>query len=170
MLTLVNATAEQMPIVQDIAHRTWPTTFAGILTPDQIAYMLDWMYNVPTLTQQVSEQGHHFILVEEEGEYLGYAGFEHHFEGQSRTKLHKIYLLPSAQGKGAGKLLIDEVVKRTQDSGDDSLFLHVNRENKAVLFYEKIGFNTIQVLDVPIGNGYFMNDFVMQLDLGSLLS
>jgi hypothetical protein len=35
------------------------------------------------------------------------------------------------------------------------------------LFYEKIGFKTILVLDVPIGNGYFMNDFVMQLDLGN---
>lgn len=42
------------------------------------------------------------------------------------------------------------------------LELNVNRQNKARIFYEKFGFVIVEEKDIPIGNGYFMNDYVMQ--------
>jgi ribosomal protein S18 acetylase RimI-like enzyme len=41
----------------------------------------------------------------------------------------------------------------------------VNRENKAIGFYNKLGFTIIAEEDIPIGNGFFMNDYVMQISL-----
>ena len=41
--------------VQQIAKLTWPDTFKEILSAAQIEYMLDWMYNLETLKQQVEE-------------------------------------------------------------------------------------------------------------------
>ncbi|MEI9808163.1 MAG: hypothetical protein WDO16_09960 [Bacteroidota bacterium] len=38
----------------------------------------------------------------------------------------------------------------------------MNRSNNAKLFYEKIGFIVIREEDIDIGNGYLMNDYVME--------
>jgi GNAT superfamily N-acetyltransferase len=52
--------------------------------------------------------GHHFILAL--AICLGFASYQHDYLDDQVTRLHKIYLLPEAQGKGAGRLLIDAVV------------------------------------------------------------
>jgi hypothetical protein len=41
----------------------------------------------------------------------------------------------------------------------------VNRYNKAKDFYEKAGFKIIETVDIEIGNGFYMNDYVMELPL-----
>jgi ribosomal protein S18 acetylase RimI-like enzyme len=43
------------------------------------------------------------------------------------------------------------------------LELNVNRQNTAIGFYKKLGFKIIAEEDIPIGNGFFMNDYVMQI-------
>jgi ribosomal protein S18 acetylase RimI-like enzyme len=74
-------------------------------------------------------------------------------------------VLPECQGTGAGKILMDEVIKRTADAGNKSLLLNVNRDNPALGFYKKKGFEIIKTEDIDIGNGYFMNDYVMELKI-----
>jgi diamine N-acetyltransferase len=155
----------ELNLVQSIAHRTWPSTFSNILSPEQIQYMLNWMYSLDMLESQL-EKGHTFLLVEDEGKELGFAGFElNHSEGP-KAKLHKIYLLPEAQGKGAGKALILEVANRAKNAGQKSLLLNVNKYNQnAINFYLKMGFQEIYKEVIDIGNGYVMDDVVMELNL-----
>ena len=43
--------------------------------------------------------------------------------------------------------------------------LNVNRNNKALLFYERMGMRKLREGDFPIGNGYYMNDYIMGLDI-----
>lgn len=156
---------EELPKVQSIAHRTWPSTFANILSPEQIEYMLNWMYSLEMLESQVDNR-HIFLLAEEEGKELGFAGFELNYSEGPKAKLHKIYLLPEAQGKGAGKALILEVADRARKAGQKSLLLNVNKYNqKAIDFYSRIGFNEIYKEVIDIGNGYVMDDVVMELNL-----
>jgi ribosomal protein S18 acetylase RimI-like enzyme len=156
---------EDLPKVQSIAHRTWPTTFANILSAEQIDYMLNWMYSLEMLESQL-EKGHTFLLAEEEGKELGFAGLELNYSEGPKAKLHKIYLLPEAQGKGAGKALILEVAERARKSGQKSLLLNVNKYNqKAIEFYNRIGFQEIYKEVIDIGNGYMMDDVVMELNL-----
>lgn len=156
---------EELSKVQSIAHRTWPSTFANILSPEQIEYMLNWMYDLKMLESQL-EKGHTFLLSEENGVELGFAGFELNYSEGPKAKLHKIYLLPEAQGKGAGKALILEVAGRAKKSGQKSLLLNVNKYNqKAIDFYLKMGFQEIYKEVIDIGNGYVMDDVVMELNL-----
>jgi diamine N-acetyltransferase len=75
-------------------------------------------------------------------------------------------VLPENHGKGFGKILVDEVVRRVSLDGGQTLDLNVNRFNKAKHFYEKLGFKVIGEEDVPIGP-YFMNDFVMRLEINA---
>lgn len=156
---------EELTKVQTIAHRTWPSTFANILSTEQIQYMLNWMYSLDMLESQM-DKGHTFLLAEEKHKELGFAGFELNYSDGPKAKLHKIYLLPEAQGRGAGKALILEVADRARKNGQKSLLLNVNKYNqKAIDFYLKMGFQEICKEVIDIGNGYVMDDVVMELSL-----
>jgi ribosomal protein S18 acetylase RimI-like enzyme len=73
--------------------------------------------------------------------------------------------LPESQGKGAGKLLIDSVVKAATENQSDVVSLNVNRFNKAVSFYQKMGFEIVGKEDVELDHGYLMEDYKMEFKL-----
>lgn len=160
---LTDVKKEQLVFIHDLAHQIWPTTFHHILSAEQINFMLQRMYSISSLQEQMNK-GHHFLLAKEDTQCQGYASYELEDEKQI-TKLHKLYVLPSAQGKGLGRQILEEVVHRAENNGHTALLLNVNRYNQAVQFYKKIGFEIIGEEDNPIGNGFFMNDYVMRLPL-----
>ena len=107
MVEIIPAQSQDLKQIQSIASRTWPDTFSKILSSDQIDYMLYRFYNLPQLEEQV-EQGHIFLFAEENGEKLGFTGIQVN-QKPGQTKIHKIYILPTAQGKGIGKKLINAI-------------------------------------------------------------
>lgn len=162
MIEILDATEFHLPIIRSIAYRTWPETFESILTPDQIMYMLEQMYSIESLKDQTHNRGHQFIVVKIGQDYYGFSSIEPNYAAQSQTKIHKIYVLPEAQGKGIGKALFAEITKRALQAGNQKLLLNVNRNNKATHFYQGIGFNIVDNEDIDIGNGYYMNDYIME--------
>jgi ribosomal protein S18 acetylase RimI-like enzyme len=164
MINILSCEIEDLVFVQLIAKKTWPDTFSNILTQDQIEYMLSWMYSLETLEQQKKE-GYQFYLAEKESEKLGFTGIEVNSE-PGKTKIHKIYILPSAQGKGVGKALFQKIREIAKVHNQTSLLLNVNKHNqRAIDFYEYLGFANIKSEINDIGNGYVMDDFVFELKL-----
>ncbi len=96
------------------------------------------------------------------GNYLGFLSYELNYKGVPKTKIHKIYLLPASQGKGVGKQLIEAVTDRAKAEHNDTLSLNVNRHNKAIRFYERLGFTHVASETIDIGNGFIMDDYVME--------
>lgn len=43
--------------------------------------------------------------------------------------------------------------------------INVNRNNKALHFYERKGMKKLREGDFAIGNGYYMNDYIMGLEI-----
>ena len=43
--------------------------------------------------------------------------------------------------------------------------LNVNRRNRALHFYERMGMCRLREGDFPIGDGYYMNDYIMGLEI-----
>lgn len=152
----------EMNLVRELAYATWPDTFKEILSKEQIAYMLQWMYNEKTLTQQV-ESGHQFYVYFENSKPLGFMGLELHHPTLDSLKIHKLYVLPETQGSGIGKKLIAYAEKLAKADEIKKLVLNVNRFNKAVEFYKHLGFVIQYEENIDIGNGYLMEDYVMQL-------
>ncbi len=161
-LVIRKATAADIPAIRHIAHATWPATYGPILSQEQIDYMLQWMYSEGTLLEQM-QQGHQFYMAELNGKAHGFAGVSD--EGNAVFKLHKLYVIPDTQKTGAGKALLQQVIHYTKTNGGTQLLLQVNRHNNAKGFYEKEGFIILKEADTDIGNGYFMNDYIMQLPL-----
>lgn len=165
MITIQAATDKAYPIIRDIAQRTWPRTFRRILSMEQIAYMLEWMYSLPSLKEQVEIKGHKFLLAREANDFLGFASFEVNYKGEPVTKIHKLYVLPATQGKGIGKLLMSRISDIAAQQGNSLLSLNVNRGNQAVRFYQSIGFQIVGEENIDIGQGFLMEDYIMQKTL-----
>ncbi|WP_134089110.1 GNAT family N-acetyltransferase [Olivibacter sp. XZL3] len=158
---IVEAELQAISIIQDIAYKTWPRTFRNILSAAQIKYMLEMMYSTSSLTKQMQELRHRFLLAIENGQYVGFISYESPYKDTLQTKIHKIYILLEAQGKGVGKRLMDAVEKTAQANGDDRLLLNVNKHNEAERFYTRLGFELIGTEDIDIGSGFLMEDKIM---------
>ncbi|MGQ7853337.1 GNAT family N-acetyltransferase [Pedobacter sp. WC2501] len=161
MITLRKAKEEDIEIIRDIAAATWPSAYLDIIGQAQIDYMLDKMYNKGELLKQLME-GHIFLIAEEGENQFGFAGYSIIGHDARIYKLHKLYVLPSAHGKGVGKILINEVFNQVKDAGGSALQLNVNKHNKAKDFYLKGGFTIKESVKLDIGEGYFMDDYVME--------
>ena len=131
--------------------------------------MLEMMYAIPSLERQVTTGNNVFLLAKDSSSdsYVGFASYELNYKGSNNCKLHKIYVLPDMQGKNVGKTLIEAIKQLSISSAQHAILLNVNRHNRALGFYRKYGFATIAEEDIDIGNGYYMNDFIMELRLSS---
>jgi len=167
MIALTEANTNQIPTIQAIAHKTWPVTFENILSPQQIEYMLDMMYSKTALKKQINDLGHRFLLANKEKKSLGFISYERPYREQKETKIHKIYVLPEAQGLGVGKTLMEAVEHIARNNGDQKLLLNVNKHNEAEKFYERLGFKLIGMEDIAIGSGFLMEDKIFCKNLGN---
>ncbi|MBP2281944.1 GNAT superfamily N-acetyltransferase [Flavobacterium sp. CG_23.5] len=165
MLIISEATTADFKTIQEIAFQSWPDTYGAILSKEQIEYMLDLFYSEETLSENLNKKGHRFILVHDADICLGFASYEHNYLNKNGTRLHKIYLLPKAQGKGAGKLLIDTIENLARENQSIALSLNVNRSNKALTFYQKMGFTIVSEENIELDFGYLMEDYVMEKQL-----
>lgn len=164
MLEIVNATGEDIPTIKDLAERTWRVTYSELLSAEQLSYMLKMIYSEESLKTVMDNNSQQFILLREDGISLGFAAYGPRPEDPSIFKLHKLYLLPETQGRGLGKKMLDEVKRRTVDSGRKILDLNVKRDNPAKSFYEKCGFRVIREEDIPFGP-YMLEDYIMRIEL-----
>ncbi|MBE8724203.1 GNAT family N-acetyltransferase [Flavobacterium hungaricum] len=161
MITITEASIEDIAKIQEIAKITWPITYGEILTVAQLDYMLDLIYSTEALSKQIQHKEQLFYLISDADSIIGFIGIEHHYKNEAVTKIHKIYLLPETQGKGYGKIVFEEIAKMASENNSKELLLNVNRFNTALNFYKKLGFEIKETVDIEIGNGYLMEDYVM---------
>lgn len=162
MTIIKPATQKNIAHIQHIVHISWPATYGEILTQQQLDYMIDLIYGEEALKTQM-DSGHLFFMLWEQQTPMGFIDIEQYTE--TACKLHKIYLLPDCQGKGYGKTLLNFAIEQAKQMGVQQLKLNVNRYNKALGFYERMGFIIDEKVDIPIGQGYYMNDYVMVKNL-----
>jgi len=169
-LRIRQASLAELPDVAALAHAIWPVAYTHMLPPGQVAYMLEWMYDLAVLEAQVREHGNLYLLAEHAGTAVGFAGYEHHHGGAMHTRLHKLYVLPGMQGSGIGHSLLLAVAAVAIGAGDVSLELNVNRRNPALQWYLRRGFTIIRDEVIDIGGGYMMDDHVLAANPGDLLA
>ena len=165
MFKIRKATLEDIKMINRLAWIVFPHTYKEILSTEQMEYMMDWMYSPENLHKQMTEDGHIYYLAFEGDEPAGYLSIQP--EGEHTYHLQKIYVLPSFQGKKLGKLLFEQAIKAIKELHPEpcQMRLNVNRQNKALTFYEKMGMKKVDEGDFHIGNGYYMNDYIMGLDI-----
>ncbi|KOP38024.1 N-acetyltransferase [Flavobacterium sp. WLB] len=161
MITISEAGLSDIKTIQEITNITWPITYGEILTKEQLDYMLDLFYSEEALAKQIENKEQLFYLISDSESTIGFIGIEHNYKNEALTKIHKIYLLPETQGKGYGKIVFESIEKLALENNSAALLLNVNRFNTALNFYKKLGFEIKETVDIEIGNGYLMEDYVM---------
>jgi diamine N-acetyltransferase len=163
MISIRKADKTDIPAIQQLAIPTWTVTYKDILPEAQLAYMLQQFFHEAALKQQLDD-GYQYIVAFNELAPIGFASYSN-TNNNSTYKLNRLYILPDQQGKGTGKLLLGYVINDIKSKNATHLQLNVNRYNKALHFYQKHGFEIIKEEDIDIGNGFFMNDYVMMRDI-----
>lgn len=168
-LTLRRAGIDDIPQIRCLAEEVFPATYCEILSPAQLDYMMEWMYSSENLRREL-ELGHAWFIAwfiaSADGEACGYLAIER--ETDDLFHLQKIYVRPRFQGVGAGVFLFRAAVDyiRSIQSSPCRMELNVNRNNRALQFYERMGMRRLREGDFPIGNGYYMCDYIMGLEIG----
>lgn len=157
-VSIREATNADIQTIRAIAENTWPEAYGKIISEEQIRYMLDMIYNDVALLEQM-QKGHQFYIAEYQNQPIGFASVSQ--EGNEGCKLNKLYILPNIQKTGAGKALLQKVINYTRSKQQNRLFLQVNKENSAKDFYTRMGFIIEKEYKLDIGNGFFMDDYIM---------
>ena len=164
-MMLRTATLTDRALIRSISERTWPSTYGHIISQEQIDFMLEWMYSDESLATQMNT-GCTFYIASMNGDDIGFCSVSPEDEKAAESKVHKLnklYVLPAAQGTGAGKALLNQAIEVAKAAGSSSIFLQVNKHNNAYHFYLKQGFIKESEFKFDIGNGFYMDDYVMRL-------
>ncbi len=158
-MNLRPATAADIPLLRTLAQRIWRECYPGIITTDQIEFMLGWMYSAEQLASEFAERVP-WELVEESGEPIGFLSYK--LEADARVKLNKLYLLPEHQRKGHSRTLLAHVCERARALGAREVWMQVNKRNpRAIAAYLKAGFHIASEAIADIGHGFVMDDYIM---------
>ncbi len=161
-MKLVKANSEHISIIIDLTKKIWPVAYGEILSKAQLEYMIDKFYN-ETALRELIQKGHVFYLAQDDKDnYVGFVSYEINSE-PNKTKIHKIYVLPQTQGTGLGKQFFELVKEKAIENNQKAIFLNVNKYNNAINFYTKLGFVKVKDEVIDIGNGYVMDDYVMEV-------
>ena len=161
MKTIRQASPDDCALIYELALPTWKEAYSEILSREQMDYMLEMMYSEDSLKRQMRE-GHIFYIVSCDGVPSGFISF--HLQSENQYILEKLYVLPQTQGSGAGRFLIEkaeEYIRNRHSERCILLELNVNRNNKAVGFYQRQGFHIDREVNEDIGNGFYKNDYIM---------
>ncbi|MDB5001926.1 MAG: family N-acetyltransferase [Mucilaginibacter sp.] len=164
MYTIREATVNDAETIRALANEIWWPTYSSILADDQINFMLNDRYSTGVLAKQIQDKEQTYLLLIAEEQTVAFAAYSPDDKDPHIYKLHKLYMLPSTQGKGYGKILLNAVYEKVLAAGKNILELNVHRRNPAKTFYEKMGFTIAYEIDIPFGP-YFLNDYVMRKEL-----
>ncbi|QEL63769.1 hypothetical protein OTERR_02930 [Oryzomicrobium terrae] len=152
--------------VAELARRIWQATYPGIITQDQIDYMLAQRYNATVLAEELGRDDVAWDVLWRDGARIGFAATLFPPEGEAEAKLDKLYLDPTHQRGGLGGALIAHVAERAAARGCQTLVLAVNKHNApAIGAYRKHGFTVRESVTKDIGHGFVMDDFIMARNL-----
>ena len=146
---------EDIRTIQELANEIWKEHYPAIISMEQIEYMLEKMYNTERITDELTT----YTLIFEEQKAIGFYSMYEREAGD--YFLSKFYILKDYRGREIATSAWTHLLKTCKTSSKISL--QVNRKNiRAINFYFKMGFKILEAKDFSIGNGFTMDDFIMQ--------
>ena len=156
-------TPPDVPAIAALAREIWQATYPGIITQEQIAFILEQPSGQVRLYDDLEDLHKWLDQAFHDGRRVGFA-FSEIYKGE--FKLDKLYIHPDVQRRGVGGQLIAHVAERAKKAGYPCVILQVNKRNvNAINSYQKYGFVVREVTVDDIGHGYVMDDYVMEKKL-----
>ena len=152
--------AEAIAQVARLAREIWNQHYLPVIGKEQVDYMLETIQREDAIKQQIN-QGYQYYLIFDNQTKAGYCAVK---DKGDKLFLSKLYVLDSCRGKGIGKQAI-QFIKSNFDN--PVIQLTVNKRNSnSIAFYQHIGFEIVDYVEMDIGKGFVMDDYVMELGNG----
>ena len=149
-------------VIAQLAKEIWTHHYTPIIGIDQVNYMLEKFQSESSIKSQLVN-GYEYHLLKFDDRPAGYIAFCYK---DGHLFLSKIYVHANFRGKGIGKAAMCFMENEAQLNGYSKIRLTVNKHNSnSILAYEKMGFETITAIVQDIGNGYVMDDYVLEKKL-----
>jgi ribosomal protein S18 acetylase RimI-like enzyme len=159
-VTFARAAFADIPLLQKLAREIWRAHFPGIISVEQIDYMLDRMYATEVIDKEM-RIGTCWELVWAGAETVGFLSYSYD-PAATRLKLHKLYVQVERHGQGLGRASLGHVMQVASALGAREVSLYVNKNNhKAIRVYERAGFTIAEAVTSEIGGGFVMDDYRM---------
>ncbi len=133
--------------------------FDSIIGVEQNDYMIRKFQSVSAIKEHLDHGYHYYFVIDTAGNKVGFLAY---YPRRNQLYLSKFYLQKAQRGKGIAREMLQFVIERAQEDGLTSIILNVNKNNSAVLSYERMGFKRIGEERNDIGKGFFMDDFVYE--------
>jgi ribosomal protein S18 acetylase RimI-like enzyme len=158
------AATEHLSEISALAALIWRAHYPGIISREQIEYMLARMYDVEVMRREL-ESGIAYDRLLVDGTLRGFSSYGPTARA-GELKLHKLYVHPDYQRRGLGASMLKHVVVFARGRGFSTLLLAVNKKNpQAIAAYRKHGFTLRESIVADIGGGFMMDDYVMAMHL-----
>ena len=152
----------QVETVAALAAEIWREHYEGILSPDQIEYMVEQFQSEKAITKSIAENHYTYYAIRDVGLLVGYCGVQPNEEDHTLF-LSKLYLRADYRGRRISRLVLAMLYERCITEGYDSIWLTVNKGNtNSINAYRKLGFSIEREEVTDIGNGYVMDDYIMR--------
>lgn len=156
-------TEEQVRTLAELASEIWHEYFVSIISTEQIDYMVEKFQSYQALKKAIAEEHYTYFLGYDKGEFVGFCGVK---PDGDRLFLSKLYLHEKSRGRGLSSILLKRAIDFAGELGKKAIYLTCNKYNRNSLdIYAAKGFETIDSVKTDIGNGFIMDDYIMQLDL-----
>ena len=141
------------------ANEIWHEYFPCILSNEQIDYMVEKIQSKQPMTEQIAD-GYLYYLVQLNDNIIGYIGLHPEKE---KLFLSKLYLKQEARNHGYASQMLQFIEQIARELGLSSIYLTVNKNNEhSIAVYKKKGFLTVKDQVADIGNGFVMDDYIME--------
>lgn len=151
---------DEFPAIARLADEIWHEYFPFLLSEAQIDYMLQRFLSVSAMQEQ-SKEGYRYFGIFADGALQGFVALCKHGK---RMFLSKLYLRATVRGKGYGTQAMQFVTQYAKSQGCTCVYLTCNRHNTPSLErYYHLGFRKIASEVTDIGNGFCMDDDILEL-------
>ena len=148
----------------DLAKKIWNEYFVDIISKEQITYMVEKFQSYLALKKAIEEDHYVYFLAFEDDRMIGFCGVKPEDDG--RLFLSKLYLEKDSRGKGLASKLLKTALSFANNEHLRAIYLTCNKFNTHSLdVYKAKGFYEIDAVQTDIGQGYIMDDYILQLDL-----
>ena len=147
----------------DRNHEKFPEGFAALLQ-EQVNYMVNKFQSLPAITKAISEEGYQYFLLVLGDTPIGYMGLQP--QEDDVMLLSKLYLMKPFRGQRRSIVLLEQAERTAREMGKKRLRLFVNKRNYVPLrVYLRRGFRIMEEKKTDIGEGFVMDDYIMELRL-----
>lgn len=163
-MNLITPVTSDSLIIQvvDLAKQIWNQHYLPIIGQEQVDYMLDKFQSLTAIDEQI-KSGYQYYLLSAEERNIGYLALVPDAK-QQKLMISKIYVTKESRGLGGGKSMLEFTLEQAKELGLSTVWLTVNKYNDdSINWYKKQGFEVTEEVVADIGNGYVMDDYILQL-------